>query len=63
MKELFQELIIKIFHIETYRSLAVYLMDENQRLEKEIKDLKDYIKLVTTDIDEIDLEDIPNEAN
>lgn len=63
MKELIKEIIIKIFHIETYYDLAHYLLQENAKLESELKDLKEYINIITTDIEEINLEDIENEIN
>lgn len=63
MKELLKELLAHIFHIETYRDLVDYLLKENQRLEQELTDIKEYVKLIVEDIEEIDLEGIENETN
>ena len=63
MKELLKELLAKIFHIETYRDLVEYLLSENQRLERELKDIKEYVSLILEDVEEIDLEDIENETD
>lgn len=63
MKELFKEMIAMLFHIETYKDLAEYLMHENQKLEKELNDIKEYVKLISTDIEELDLEEVVNEVN
>lgn len=63
MKELLKELLAKIFHIETYRDLVEYLLQENQRLERELADIKEYVNLITEDVEEIDLEDIENETD
>lgn len=63
MKEILKELLAHIFHIETYRDLVDYLLKENQRLEQELADIKEYVKLISEDVEEIDLEDIKNETD
>lgn len=63
MKELIKELLAKIFHIETYRDLVEYLLSENQRLERELKDIKEYVSFLVEDVEEIDLEDVKNETD
>lgn len=63
MKELLKELLARVFHIETYRDLVDYLLKENQRLEHELADIKEYVNLILEDVEEIDLEDIENETD
>ena len=63
MKELIKEFLARLFHIETYQDLVEYLLRENLRLERELKDLKEYVNLITEDIEEIDLEEFVNETD
>lgn len=63
MKELIKEFLARLFHIETYQDLVEYLLRENLRLERELKDLKEYVNLITEDIEEIDLEEFINETD
>lgn len=63
MKELLKEILAKIFHIETYRDLVEYLLQENLRLEKELADIKEYVSVLVEDIEEIDLEEFENETD
>ena len=63
MKELIKEFLARLFHIETYQDLVEYLLRENLRLERELKDLKEYVNLITEDIEEINLEEFVNETD